>query len=245
MGLLLLFSGAVESNSLWPHGLQRTRPPCPSPSPSLPKFMSIVSVMPSSHLILSHSLLLLPSVFPSIKDYSSESTNDQISADQIIRWPASVLPNIYYSRLISLKIDWSDLLALQGTLRSLLQHHSLKASILWCFAFFAVQLSQPYVTSGKTIWTFVSRVKPLLFNTLSRFIITFLPRSKCLLISWLLSSSMVILEPKKKKSVTTSNFPHSFCHEVMGPDTTIVVFLIFSFKPALSLSSFILIKRLF
>ena len=139
MGLLLLFSGAVESNSLWPHGLQRTRPPCPSPSPSLPKFMSIVSVMPSSHLILSHSLLLLPSVFPSIKDYSSESTNDQISADQIIRWPASVLPNIYYSRLISLKIDWSDLLALQGTLRSLLQHHSLKASILWCFAFFAVQ----------------------------------------------------------------------------------------------------------
>ena len=201
--------------------------------------------MPSSHLILSHSLLLLPSVFPSIKDYSSESTNDQISADQIIRWPASVLPNIYYSRLISLKIDWSDLLALQGTLRSLLQHHSLKASILWCFAFFAVQLSQPYVTSGKTIWTFVSRVKPLLFNTLSRFIITFLPRSKCLLISWLLSSSMVILEPKKKKSVTTSNFPHSFCHEVMGPDTPIVVFLIFSFKPALSLSSFILIKRLF
>ena len=170
---------------------------------------------------------------------SSDDKNTGVSAS------ASVLPNIYYSRLISLKIDWFDLFALQGTLRSVLQHHSLKASVLWCFAFFADQLSQPYVTSGRTIWTFVSRAKPLLFNTLSRFIITFLPRSKHLPISWLLSSSTVILEPKKRKSVTTSNFPHSFCREVMGPDTMILVFLIFSFKPALSLSSFTLIKRLF
>ena len=121
--------------------------------------------------------------------------------------------------MISLKIDWFDLLAVQGTLRSLLQHHSLKA-ILRHSAFFTVQVSQPYVTAGKTIaltvWTFVSRVMSLLFNTLSRFIITFLPRSNYFLISWLQSLSTVILEPKKRKFVTTSTFSPSICHEVMG-----------------------------
>ena len=141
---------------------------------------------------------------------SSDDKNTGVSAS------ASVLPNIYYSRLISLKIDWFDLFALQGTLRSVLQHHSLKASVLWCFAFFADQLSQPYVTSGRTIWTFVSRAKPLLFNTLSRFIITFLPRSNYFLISWLQSLFTVILEPKKRKFVTASTFSPSICHEVMG-----------------------------
>ena len=113
-----------------------------------------------------------------------------------------------HSELISLKIDWFDLLAVQGTFRSLLQHHSLKASILWCSAF-TVQLSQPYATTVKTTWTFLSRVMSLLFNTMSRFVITFLPRSNCLLISWLQSPFAVILDPKKRKSVTTFTFSPS------------------------------------
>ena len=149
---------------------------------------------------------------------------------------------------MSLKIDWFDLLAVQRTFRSLLQHHSSKASILWHSAFFTVQLSQPYVTTGKTIaltiWMFVCRVMSLLFNTLSRFVMAFLPRSNHLLTSWLQSPSTVNLQPKKRKSVTSSTFSPSICHEIMGPDA-ILVFLIFSFKPALSLSSFTLIKRLF
>ena len=142
--------------------------------------------MPSNHLILCHSLLLLPSVFPSIMVFSNESTLH-------IRWPKhcsfsfSISPSSDYSGLISFRIDWFDLLAVQGTLKSLLQHHSLKASILWCSAFFMVQLSYLSMTSGKTIvltiQTFVGKVMSLLFNMLSRFVITFLPRSKCLLIS--------------------------------------------------------------
>ena len=125
-------------------------------------------------------------------------------------------------------MDWFDLLEVQGTLKSLLQHHSSKASILWCSAFFMVQLSHPHMTIGKTIaltrWTFVSKVMSLLFNMLSRFVITFLPRSKCFLISWLQSSSTMILEPKKIKSVTFSIVSPSICHEVMGPDAMIFVF---------------------
>ena len=159
-----------------------------------------------------------------------------------ISWPKywsfsfSIKLSRLYLGLISLKIDWSDPLAVQGTLRSLLQHHSLKESILWCSAFFTVQLSQPYVTTGKnialTIWTFVSRVMSLLFNTLSRFVIAFLPKSNYLLNSWLQSPSTVILEPKKRKSATTSTFS-PICHEVMGADAMILVFLIFTFKPTL------------
>ena len=151
--------------------------------------------------------------------------------------------------MISHKIDWFDLLAVQGTLGSLLKRHSLKVPILWCSVFFLVQLSQPYMTRGKTIaltiWTFVGRGMFLLLNTLSRFAIAFLPRSNRLLISWLQSPPAVILEPKKRKSVTTSTFPHSICHEAMGLGATISIFLIFSFKQTLSLSSFTLIKRLF
>ena len=150
--------------------------------------------------------------------------------------------------MISLNIDCFDLRALQGTFRSLLQHHSSKASFRWCSAFFMVQLSQPRVITGKTldltIWTLVGRVMFLLFNTLSRFVTVFPPRSKPL-ISWLQSPSTVILEPKKRKSVTASSFSPSICYAVMGPDAIILVFLIFSFKPALSLTSFTLIKRLF
>ena len=161
----------------------------------------------------------------------------------------NISPSNEQSGLISFRIDWYDLLAVQRTLKSLLQHHSSKASILWCLAFFMVQLSRPYMTTGKTTaltrWTSVSKVISLLFNMLSRLVITFLPRSKCLLISWLQSPSAVILEPKKIKSVTVSIVSPSICHEVMGLDAMIFVFWMLSFKPAFSLSSFTFIKRLF
>ena len=154
-------------------------------SPSLLKFMSIESVMPSNHLILCRPLLLLPSVFRNIRVFSNESARH-------IRWPKywsfsfNISPSNEYSGLISFRMDWLDLLGVQGTLKSLLQHHSSKASILWHSAFFIVQLSHPYMTTGKTIalarWTFVGKVISLLFNMLSRLVIAFLPRSKCLLI---------------------------------------------------------------
>ena len=162
--------------------------------------MSIESVMPSSHLILCHPLLLLPPIPPSIRVLSNESTLR-------MRWPKywsfsySISPSKEHPGLISFKMDWLDLLAVQGTLKSLLQHHNSKAAIFGCSAFFTVQLSHSYMTTGKTIaltsWTFVGKVMPLLFNMLSRLVITFLPRSKHLLISWLQSPSAVILEPKK------------------------------------------------
>ena len=162
--------------------------------------MSIKLVMPSNHLILCYPFLLLPSVFPSIRVFSNESVLH-------IRWPRywsfsfSIRTSNENSGLISFRMDWFDLLAVQGTLKSLLQHHSLKASILWCLAFFIVQLSHPYMTTGKTIaltrQTFVGKGMSLLLNMLSRLVITFLPRTKCLLISWLQSPSAVILEPKK------------------------------------------------
>ena len=178
--------------------------------------MPIASVIPSSHLILWYCLLCLSSVFPSIRNFPNWSA-------VCIRWPKywnfvfSISPSNEYSGLISLKIDWFDLLAVKGTLKSLLQHHSSKASIFHCSAFFTVQLSQPYMTTGKTIaltTVFVGRVMSLLFNTLSRFVIAFLSRRKCLLISWLQSQFTVILEPRKKKSVTTSTFSPSICHEI-------------------------------
>ena len=147
------------------------------------------------------------------------------------RWPKdwsfsfSISPSNEYSGLISFRMDWLDLLAVHGTLKSLLQHHSSKASILRCSVFFMVQLSHPYMTTGKTIaltrWTFVGKVMSLLFNILSRLVIVFLPRSKRLLISWLKSPSAVILEAPKLKAVTVSTVSPSICHEVMGPDTVI------------------------
>ena len=172
-----------------------------------------------------------------------------------IRWPKcwsfsfNISPSNEYSGLISFRMDWLDLLAVQGTLKSVLQHFSSKASILRHSAFFMVQLSHPYVTTGKTTaltrWTFVGKIMPLLFNMLSRLVIVFLPRSKCLLISWLQSPFAVILEPKKMKSVSVSIVSPSICHEVMGLDAMILAFWMLSFKPAFSLSSFTLIKRLF
>ena len=178
-------------------------------SRSLLKLMSIESVMPSNHLILCCPLFLLPSIFPSIRIFSNESVLP-------IRWPNywnfsfSIRPSNEYSGLISFRIDWFDLFAVQGTLKSL-QHHSSKASILQHSALFMVQLSHPYMTTGKTIaltgQTFVGKVMSLLFNMLSRLVIAFLPRSKHLLISWLQSPSAVILEPKKIKSVSFHCFP--------------------------------------
>jgi len=160
---------------------------------------------------------------------------------------ASVLP-MNIQDLISFRMDWLDLLAFQGTLKSLLQHHSSKASVLWCSAFFIVQLSHPYMTTGKIIaltrQTFVDKVISLLCNMLSRLVITFLPRSKRVLISWLQSPCAVILEPKKIKFVTVSIVSPSIYHEVMGPDAMIFVFWMLSFKPTFSLSSFTFIKRL-
>ena len=171
-----------------------------SNSRSPPKPMSIESVMPPSHLILCRPLLLLPSIFPSIRVFSNESA-------LLIRWSKywsfsfNISPSNEHPGLIAFRMDWLDLLAVQGTLNSLLQHHSSKASILQCSAFFLVQLSHPYVTTGKTIaltrQTFVGKVMSLLYNMLSMLVIAFLSRSKCLLISWLQSPSAVILEPKK------------------------------------------------
>ena len=169
--------------------------------------MPIESVMPSSHLTLCRPLLLLPPIPPSIRVFSNESTLH-------MRWPKywsfsfSISPSKQCPGLISFRMDWLDLLAVQGTLKSLLQHHSSKASILWHSAFFAIQLSHQYVTTGKTIALtrriFVGKVMSLLLNMLSRLVITFLPGSKCLLISWLQSPSAVILEPQKMKSDTVS-----------------------------------------
>ena len=197
------------------------------------RFMSIESVMPSSRLILSHLLLLLPSILPSIKVFSNESV-------LCIRWPKcwsfsfSISPYNEYSELVSFRMDRLYLLAVRGTLKSLLQHHSSKASILQCSAFFIVQLSHPYMTTGKTIAltrrTFVGKVMSLFLNMPSRFVIAFLPRSKRLLISWLQSQSAVILEPKKIKSVIVSIFSPSNCHEVMGLDAMFLVFWMLSFR---------------
>ena len=211
----------------------------------LPEFglMSIELMMPSNHLILCRPLLPPPSIFPSIRVFSSESV-------LCIRWPKywrfsfSISPSNECLGLISFRMDWLNLLFVQGTLKS----HSSKASILWHSAFCIVQLSHPYMTTGKTIAltrrTFVDKVMSLLFTMLSRLVITFLPRSKHLLISWLQSPSAVILEPHKIKSDTASTVSPSISHEVMGPDAMIFVFWMLSFKPSFSLSSLTFIKKL-
>ena len=189
--------------------------------------MCIKSVMPSSHLILCCLLLLLPSILPSIRVFSKESALH-------IRWPKywsfsfNIGPSKEHPGLISFRMDWLDLLVVQGMLKSLLQHHSSKASTLWRSAFFTVKLSHPYLTTGKTIsltrQNFVDKVMSLLFNMLSRLVIICLPSSKYHLISWLQSPSAVILEPPKIKSDTFFIVSSSICHEVMGPDAMILVF---------------------
>ena len=188
---------------------------------SLIKLMSIELVMWSNHLILCCPLLLLPSIFPSIRAFSKELVLHN-------RWPKywsfrfNISHSNDYSGLISFRMDWFDLLAVQETPNCLFQHHSSKASILHCSAFHIVQLLRPYMTTGKTIaltrWTIVGKVMSLVFNMLSRLVIAFLPRNKCLLISWLQSPSAVVFEPPKRKSVTVSIVSPPVCHEVMGPD---------------------------
>src|SRR5574339_130690 len=183
--------------------------------------MSIESVMPSSHLILCRPLLLLPPIPPSTRVFSNETTLR-------MRWPKywsfsfNISPSNEHPGLISFRMDWLDLLAVQGTLENLFQHHSSKASILQCSAFSIVQLSHPYMTTGKTIiltrQTFIGKVMSLLFNMLSSFVITFLPRSKPLLISWLQSPSAMILEPPKIKSDTVSIVSPSICQEVRSEE---------------------------
>ena len=203
------------SNSLWPHKLQHARPPCPSSTPGLHPNSCPLSRW--CHPTISSSVL--PSIFPSIRGFSNESALH-------IKWPKywsfsfHISPSNEHPGLISFRMDSLDLLAVQGTLKSLLQHHSSKASNLQRSAFFTVQLSHPYMTTGKTIaltrWTFVDKVMSLLLNMLSRLVITFLPRSKCLLISLLQSPSAVILEPPKIKSTIVSTVFPSICREVMG-----------------------------
>ena len=203
------------SDSLQPHEPQHARSPSPSPTPRVYSNMSIESVMPSSHFILCHPLLLLPSIFPSIRVFSHESALH-------IRWPKfwsfsfSINPSNEHPGLVSFRMDWLDFLAVQETLKSLLQHHSSNASILLHSAFFVVQLSHPYMTTGKTIvltrWTFVDKVMSLLFSMLSRWVITFLPRSQHLLISWLQSPSAVSFGAQKNK------FSHCFhCFRIYVP----------------------------
>ena len=205
--------------------------------------------MPSNHPILCHHPLSSPQSFPVSGSFPMSqffaSGGQSIGVSAL----ASVNPSNEYSGLISFRMDWLDLLAVQRTLKSLLQHHSSKASVLWRSAFFMAQLSHSYMTTGKTIaliiWTFFGKMMSLLFNRLASFVITFLPKSKSLLISWLQSPSAVILEPQEIKSATASTFSSSICHEVMGPDTMILAFWMLSFKAAFSLSSFTLIKNLF
>ena len=237
------FSRSVVSDFATPWIAARQASLSITNSQSLLKLMSIESVMPS-HFLSSPS--------PSFKSFPTSGSfqMSQLSASGgqsigVSAWTS--VPSKEQPGLISFRMDWLDLLAVQGTLKSLFQHHSSKASILRCSAFFIFQLSHPYMTTGKTIaltrWTFVGKVLPLLFNMLSRLVITFLPRSKHLLISWLQSPSAVILELLKSAIVSTVS--PSICHEVMGPDAMILVFWMLSFKPTFSLSSFTFSKRLF
>ena len=230
---LVQFSSVAQScPTLWAHELQQGRPSCPSPTPgvysnSCPSRWWCHPAISSS--VVSFSSHLQP--FPASGSFQESVLH--------IRWPKywsfnfNISPSNEYSGLISFRMDWLDLLAVQGNLESLLQHHSSKASILSCSAFFIVQLTHPCMTTGKTIaltrWTFVGKVMSLLFNMLSKLVIIFLPRSKCLLISWLQSPSTVILEPPKINSATVSTVSPSICHEVRGLDTMILVFWMLSF----------------
>ena len=222
------FRHSAVSDSLWLHGQQQTRPPCPSPtlgvySNSCPLSWWCHPTISSSAIPFSSCLQSFPASgsFPMTQFFTSSSQSIGVSAS------ASVLP---MNTQDSSPLGWTGWISLQSKgLKSLLQHHSSKVSILRCSAFFTVQFSHPYMTTGKTIaltrWTFVGKVMSLLFNMLSRLAITFLPRSKYLLISWLQSPSAVILEPKKINSDIVSTVSPSICHEVMGPDAMIFIFL--------------------
>ena len=210
------------SHSLQPHGLQHVRPPCPSPTPGV--YSNSCSLSRWCHPTTSSSVIPFSSHLQSFPESESFQMSQLVTSGGHKSWSFSfnISPSYEYSGLISFKIDWLDLLAVQGSLKSLFQHHSSKASILRCSAVFIVQLSHPYMTTGKTIAltrrTFLGKVMSLYFNVLARLVIDFLPRSKHLLISWLQSPSAVILEPQKIKSATVFTFSPSICHEVMGLD---------------------------
>ena len=242
------FSHSVMSDSLLPYGLQHTRPPYSSPAPRLYSDSCPLSRWCHPTISSCCPFLIPTSIFSSIMVFSNASFLH-------LRWPKylsfsfSISPSNKHSGLISFRMDWFDLLTVQGTLKSLLKHHNTKTSLLLCSAFFIVQLSHPYMAIGKTIaltrWSFVGKVISLLFNMLSRLVRTFLPRSKHILISWLQSPSAVILELQKIKSATVSTVYPPICHEMREPDAMIFVFWLLSFKPTFSLSSFTFIKRLF
>ena len=224
------------SDSLRPHEWQHTRPSCPSPTPgvysnSCPPTQWCHPAISSSVVPFSSCPQSLPASgsFPMSQLFTWGDQSIGVSAS------ASVFPMNIQDLSPSGWTDWLDLLAVQGTLKSLLQHHSSKASLFWCSGFFTVQLSHPYTTTGKskalTRWTFVGKEMSLCFNMLFRLVITFPPRSKCLLISWLQSPSTVILDPQKIKSDTVSTVSPSISHEVMEPDAMILVFWMLSFKP--------------
>ena len=234
------FSCSVVSDCLRPHGLQHVRPPCPSSSPGACPNSCPLSQWYHPTISSSVFLLLLPSVVPTVRIFSSELALH-------IRWPKywsfSISPSSEYSGLIFFRIDWFDLLVVQGTLKSLLQHHNSKAWVLQCSVFIMVQLLHPYMITGKsialTIWTLVGKVMFLLFNALSSFVIAFLQRRKHLLLSGLQSPPAVILELKEIKSAIVLIFSLSICHEMMGPDAMIFVFWMLSFKTAFFHSSFL------
>ena len=230
------FSRSVVSDSLRPHEPQHARPPCPSPTPGV--HLNPCPLCWWCHPTVSSSVVPFfscPQSFPASGSFPMSQLFTTGGQSIGVSASASDLPINIQDSLISFRMDWLDLLAVQGTLKSLLQNHSSKALILLRSAFFIVQLSHLYVTTGKTIaltrQTFVSKVMSLLFYMLSRLVITFLPRSKGLLISWLQSPSAVILEPRKIKLATVSTVSRSICHEVMGPDAMILVFWMLSFKP--------------
>ena len=241
----ILFSRSVMSSSFNPMGGSTPSFPVYHQLSNLLKLMSIKSVIPSNHLILCHSLLP-PSIFPSITAFSNDSV---LHVRWLKYWSFSISHYNTYSGLISSRNDWLDLLAGQKTIKSLHQHCCLKASMLQQSTFFIVQLSHPYMTTEKNIvltrQNLVGKVMSLLFNMLSRLVIAFLPRSKCLLISWLQSPSLVIWGLPNIKSVTVSIVSPSICHEVMGLDTMILIFWMLSFKSTFTLPFFTFIKRLF
>ena len=219
------FSCSVVSNSLWSHGLQHARPPCPSPTPGV--YSNFCPLRWWCHPTISSSVVPVsshPQSFPASGSFQMSQLFTS-GGQSVKSFSFTISPSNEYSGLIPFRMDWLDLLAVQGTLKNLLQNHSSKASILWCSAFFMVWFSHPSMTTGKTIaltiWTFVSKVMSLLFNMLSRLVITFLPRSKHLLISWLQSPSAVILTPKNKVCHCFHCFPIYFpwsdgtrCHDL-------------------------------
>ena len=236
------------SYSLWPHGLQHPSFPCPSPTPGA--YSNSCPLNWWCHPTISSSVIPFSCLQSFPASGSFQMSQLFTLGDQSIGVSASAIrPSNEYSGLISFRMDWMDLLAVQETPKSPFQHHSSKASILQGSAFFIVQLSHPYTTIGKIIaltrLTFVGKVMSLLFNMLSTLVITFLPRSKRLLVSRLQAPSAMILDPPKIKSLIVSIVSPSICHEVMGPDATNSVFWMLNFKPAFSLSSSTLIKRFF